>query len=188
MAATVTVRRLTGAAAATSTDVTAINTLFSWEDAHYAASPTYPIAIPAAGTNYGWWLSLRLSADTTPAVSISNVKFYTDGASGFFTNVALKAQNANVGADAGYRQATGTSGSGTNGTQLTTGNHTGLTGATVDAFTFTSGSPKSLTASISNPSTGVFGDYMVLQLEVPSTVTTTGNLTAETVTFSYDES
>lgn len=267
MAATVTVRRWTGASGAiTKTDVSGITSLGNWDDAHFASAPTYPIQIPSAGTNYSWWATFGLSADTTPATSISNLKFYTDGTSGFFTNVALKAQTANVGADSGYRQAVGTDGtttanqtgkaladsaktltaataaasvatfttsaahgysigdiavvagvtpSGYNGTWTVastptsttfTANigstpaagsafgtstklfYTGLTTTPVDAFTFTSGSPKTMTGSIANPSTGSFGDLIVLQLEVPSTVTQTGSLTVETMTISYDES
>jgi len=64
---------------------------------------------------------------------------------------------------------------------------TQLTGLTTSAFTYTSGSPLSVSGSISNPSTGVFGDPVQLQMAVASTATQ-GTTPSETLTFAYDES
>jgi flavin reductase (DIM6/NTAB) family NADH-FMN oxidoreductase RutF len=97
--------------------------------------------------------------------------------------VTVLGQAANVSTDAGYRQATGTVG--TTGTQLTTGNHSGLTGAPVSIFTFTSASPKSLVGSTNT--TGVFGDHFVFQVGCDSTTVPASPAPANTIVFRYDE-
>jgi hypothetical protein len=178
MAATVTIRRLTGAGP-TSTDITGINTRANAEDAHSTAGTTNPIQIPAAGTNYSYWVVTQLSADTSPAGTINNIKWYTDGANGFGTGVTCKVNQAT-----GYVQATGTPG--TTGTQLTTGNYATLSATPVDAFGLTAASPLAVTGSISNPSTGAFGNRVVYQIEVASTAAP-GATPAETFTWKYDE-
>ena len=178
MAATVTIRRLTGAGP-TSTDITSINTRANAEDAHSTAGTTNPIQIPAAGTNYSFWVVTQLSVDVTPAGTINNIKWYTDGANGFGTGVTCKMNTAT-----GYVQATGTTG--TTGDQLTTGAYATLAGAPTDAFAFTSGSPKSVTGTMSNPSTGALGDRVVYQIEVGTTAGP-GATPQETFTWKYDE-
>jgi len=185
MAATVLIRRKTGASGSiASTDITSINTRANAEDAHSTAGTTNPIRIPAAGTNYSYWVTTRLDATVTPAGTIDNLRWFTDGANGFGTGVTCKGAKASTGADAGYRQATGTPG--TTGTQLTQGNHSGLDEAPADVFGFTSGSPKSLTGSITNPSTGQFGDHWVYQIEVGATAGP-GATAQETFTWRFDE-
>jgi hypothetical protein len=178
MAATVTIRRHTGAGP-TKTDITSINTRANAEDAHTTAGTTNPIQIPAAGTNYSYWVCTRLSVDVTMAGTINNLKWYTDGTISFGTGVTCKMNTAT-----GYVQATGTAG--TTGIQLTTGNYATLAGAPTDAFAFTSGSPKSVTGTMSNPSTGDLGDYVVYQVEVGTTAGP-GATPSETFTFKYDE-
>lgn len=177
MAATVTIRRLTGAGP-TSTDITATNTRASTSDAP-APGTSDPIPIPDSGTNYSYWVSTQLNATSTPSGTINNITWYTDGANGFGTGVTCVGNTADV-----YVQATGTQG--TSGTQLTTGNHAELAGAPVDVFTHTSGSPKSITGSLTNPSTGAFGHFFVYQIAVADTAGP-GTITAETFTWSYDE-
>jgi hypothetical protein len=178
MAATVTIRRLTGSGP-TSTDITSINTRANAEDAHSTAGTTNPIQVPAAGTNYSYWVVTQLSVDVTPAGTINNIKWYTDGANGFGTGVTCKGETAT-----GYVQATGTAG--TTGLQLTTGNYATLAGAPSDVFAFTSGSPKSVTGSMNNPSTGALGDRMVYQIEV-GTSAGPGATNSETFTWKFDE-
>ena len=178
MAATVTIRRLTSTGP-TSTDITSINTRANAEDAHSTAGTTNPIQVPAAGTNYSYWVVTQLSVDVTPAGTINNIKWYTDGANGFGTGVTCKGETAT-----GYVQATGTPG--TTGLQLTTGNYATLAGAPSDVFAFTSGSPKSVTGSMNNPSTGALGDRMVYQIEVGTTAGP-GATASETFTFKFDE-
>lgn len=177
MAATVTIRRWTGAGP-TKTDITSANSRASTSDA-FNPGTADPIPVPAAGTNYSFWVSTRLSADTTPAGTINNVKWYTDGANGFGTGVTCKGNDATT-----YDQATGTQG--TTGDALTTGNYTTLTANGTDVFAFTSGSPKTITGSITNPSTGDFANFFVFQIEVGTTAGP-GATPTETFTWSYDE-
>lgn len=58
---------------------------------------------------------------------------------------------------------------------------------TTDAFTYTSGSPLSVTGSINNPSTGRFGSYITLQMAVASTASP-GTTPSETLSYTFDES
>lgn len=182
MAATVIINRWTGSTGSpTKTAITGDNTVANASDAHQsvAAGSSNPIRVPTSGTNYSYWVTTRLSASSSPSGTINNLRWYTDGANNFGTGVTCKGQSATS-----YVQATGTAG--TTGTQLTTGNHAGLSGSPVDVFTFTSGSPKSLTGSISNPSTGDFGDFFVYQIEVGTTAGP-GVTNQETFTWVYDE-
>lgn len=186
MPATVTIRRWT-TATPTKTDITGINTRANAEDAHSTAGTTNPIQIPAAGTNYSFWVVTRLSADTTPTGTINNIKWYTDGANGFGTGVTCKVgvtTTATNGTTTGYVQATGTTG--TTGNQLTTTAYTALSGTPVDAFTYTSASPLPVAGSISNPSTGDFAQFVVYQIEVGTTAGP-GATGSETFTWKYDE-
>jgi hypothetical protein len=178
MAATVLIRRLTGAGPS-ATDITSINTRANAEDAHSTAGTTNPIQVPAAGTNYSYWVTTRLDATSSPSGTIDNLRWYSDGANNFGTGVTCVGQEATS-----YVQATGTAG--TTGIQLTTGNHAGITGTPVDVFGLTSGSPKSLTGSISNPTTGQFGSRFVYQIEVATTAAP-GATAQETFTWKYDE-
>lgn len=177
MAATVTIRRWTGAGP-TKTDITSANSRASTSDA-FNPGTSDPIPVPAAGTNYSYWVSTRLSGDTTPAGTINNIKWYSDGANGFGTGVTCNGNDATT-----YDQATGTQG--TTGDQLTTGNYTTLTGAAVDVFGHTSGSPKTITGSLANPSTGDFGNFFVYQFAVGTTAGP-GATPTETFTWAYDE-
>jgi hypothetical protein len=181
MAATVTIRRYTGTSGSpTLNDVTATTTIFNSSDNHYTSATVNPVVIPTSSSNYSYWQAFRLSADTTPATSISNLKVYTDGANSSPSGVTWVGNTATS-----YVQATGTSG--TTGIILNTSNYATLAAAAADIFTWTSGSPKSVTGSISNPSTGAFGDWVVVQMVVASSVTSTGTTTAEALSFVYDE-
>lgn len=178
MAATVTIRRWTGASGGpTKTDITSINTRANAEDAHSTAGTTNSILVPAAGTNYSYWVSTRLSIDAITGGTVDNIKWYSDGANNFGTGVTCKGNTAS-----GYVQASGTAG--TTGIQLTTGNHADLAGAPVDVFGHTSGSPKSVTGSAS--STGDLGHFFVYQIEI-GTSAASGATAQETFTWRYDD-
>lgn len=184
MAATVIINRHTGAAGSqVKTDITSATTRASTSDAP-APGAADPIPIPAAGTNRSFWVTTRLECAVTPSGTIDNLRWFADGANGFGTGVTCVGRDASTGANAGYRQATGTQG--TTGDELTTGNHTGLDGAPADVFTHTSGSPRALGGSIVNPSTGEFGDFFVYSIEVGSTAGP-GVVPTETFSFRYDE-
>jgi hypothetical protein len=184
MAATVQVGRKTAAAPGTFADISGINTRANAEDTNTVAGTANPIRIPAAGTNYSYWVTTRLKVTVTPAGTIDNLRWFTDGANNFGTGVTAKGAKASTGADAGYRIATGTPG--TTGTQLLQANHSGLDEAPADVFGFTSASPKALTGTISNPTTGEFGDHWVYQIEVGTTAGP-GATAQETFTWRYDE-
>lgn len=182
MAATVVINRWTGSSGSpTKTAIQGSNTVANAADSHQstAAGSSNPIRVPSSGSNYSYWVTTRLSASTSPSGTINNLRWYTDGSNNFGTGVTCIGQSATS-----YVQATGTPG--TTGTELTTGNHAGLTGSPVDVFTFTSGSPKSLSGSISNPSTGDFGDFFIYQLVVGTTAGP-GVTNQETFTWIYDE-
>ncbi len=160
-AATVTIRRWTGSSGGpTKTDITSANTVANAQDTHEAtaSSSSNPIQIPAAGTNYSYWVTTQLSVDANgDSHTIDNVKWYTDGSNNLGTGITCKVNTAS-----GYIQATGTSG--TTGDLLNTTNHTNLAGATSDSFGYTSGSPLSVTGTTS--STGDLGHQVVYQVEV----------------------
>lgn len=177
MAATVTIRRWTGSTGSpTKTDITSINTRANAEDAHSTAGTTNSVLIPSSGSNYSFWVATRLSVDAITSGTVNNIKWYTDGSNNFGTGVTAIGNTATS-----YIQATGTTG--TTGTQLTTGNYSTVT-TPVDPFTFTSGSPKSVSGSTTT--TGDLGDFFVYQLVVGTTAAS-GASAQETFTWQYDD-
>ncbi len=166
MAATVSVQQAYGAGPS---NTTITNLRFNTDD---TANPgtTNPMVKPAAGTNRSFFKTVYLNADTSPTGTINNVKLYSDGTIGW-TGCTLY-----VGSTGSYTQASGTAG--------TTGDDSSV--ATASIANFTSGAPKSLTGTISNPSTGKITDYVVMQVDL-TTSATAGTLSAETLTFQYDE-
>jgi len=182
MAATVVINRWTGSSGSpTKTAIQSINTVANTTDTHQAtaSSSTNPIKIPSAGTKYSFWVVTRLNATVTPAGTIDNLRWYSDGTNNFGTGLTCVGNTATT-----YVQATGTAGD--TGDQLTTGNYTTLAATPVNVFTLTSGSPKAVTGSIVNPSTGDFGDFLVYQIEV-ATSASPGVTGQETFTWLYDE-
>ncbi len=179
MAATILIKRWTGSGP-TKTDITSINTRLDAADAHSTGSTSNPITIPPSASNYSFWCATRLSASVTPSVVVNNIKWYTDGANGLGTGVTFVVNTATT-----YVQATGTTGT---GDVLNTSNYSTLAGAASNAFAYTSGSPLSVTGSISNPSTGDFGDFVVSQIVVASTASVyVGSPPTETITWQFDE-
>jgi hypothetical protein len=180
MAADVQIRRWTGTSGTpTKTNITSINTRANAEDTHTTAGTTNPIQIPGAGTNYSYWVSTRLFANTAPAGTIDNIRWHTDGTANFGTGV-----DANVAPATGYTQATGTAG--TTGNQLTTVAYTQLTGAPVDAFSMYPNATTNLAVAGSVTMTGDFGNFVVYQLTV-GTSAGPGATAMETFTWLYDE-
>lgn len=182
MAADVQIRRWTGSSGGpTKTNVTSINTRANAEDTHTTAGTTNPIQIPGAGTNYSYWVSTRLFANSAPSGVIDNIRWHTDGTANFGTGV-----DANVAAaTATYTQATGTAG--TTGNQLTTVAYTALTMAPVDAFSSYPNATTNLAVSGSvSMATGDFGNFVVYQLTVGTTAGP-GATSMETFTWLYDE-
>lgn len=183
MAATLLIKRLTGTGGSeVETDITSANTVASTSDSPTPGSAN-PIPIPPSGNKYSFWVSTRLNCTVTPVGTVDNLKFYSDGVS-FGTGITVKAAKASTGANAGYRIAAGTVGD--TGTLLNQTNHTGLDAAPVDVTTLVVGSPLTLTGSITNPTTGLFGDLMVVQFDVTST-TVPGATAQNTMSWQYDE-
>lgn len=184
MAATVTIRRWTGASGSpTRTDITTANTVANAQDTHEATATTSsnPIKIPSAGTNRSFWVCTRLSVDIAPTGTIDNIRWHSDGVNSFGTGVG-----AVVSAASAYVQATGMTGS--TGDALNTTNYgTTLTTATPPAFTmYTSGSPLSVAGSVSAMTTTALGSLVVYQLTV--TMGASAGATAqETFTWLFDE-
>jgi len=176
MSATVLIRRLTSTGP-TLTDITSINTRANAEDTHTTAGTSNSVLIPAAGSNYSYWVVTRLDVTAITGGTVNNIKWYADGTNNFGTGVTCNGNTATA-----YTQATGTAG--TTGLQLTTGNYATVT-TPVDVFTFTAGSPKSVTGSTSSVS-AVFADMFVYQLVVGTTAAS-GASAQETFTYQYDD-
>lgn len=147
-----------------------------------------PIPIPTSGTNRSFWKSVYMEVTGGSFTQIDNVKFYTDGSgfgTGITTNVGDELPTKNSGSNAGYEVATGVVG--TSGDELVA-DHSVITAKT-SAFTFTSGSPKTVSISESGgliDATGESTNYLVFQMDV-GTSATAGNLADETFTYQYDE-
>jgi hypothetical protein len=171
------IRRLTGAGP-TSTDITSINTRLNAEDAHTTAGTSNSILKPTSGTNYSYWAVTQLFYNGSGTGTINNIKWFTDGSNGLGTGRTMVVNTAT-----GYVQATGTPGE--SGTQLTTGNYGTLAGAPTNAFAYTTGSPLSVTGSVTDPSTEAFGDRVVFQIAVADTAAA-GASSAETISWRVD--
>lgn len=147
-----------------------------------------PIPIPAAGTKYSYWKQIYLYCGTAPSTKVDNVKLYSDGG-GFGTGITVKVGDQfpvkTNALDTGYEVATGTPGD--TGDEMVAA-HADLSAST-DLFTFTSGSPLSVSISEAGSIIDAIGEttnYVVMQMEVLSTAGS-GDLTDETLTFKYDE-
>jgi hypothetical protein len=116
--------------------------------------------------------------DGTDTGTINNIKWFTDGANGLGTGRGLVVNTAT-----GYVQATGTPGE--TGTELTTGNYATLADSPSNAFAYTTGSPLSVTGSVTDPDDEYFGHYVVMQATVADTASA-GASSAETITWRVD--
>ena len=147
-----------------------------------------PIPIPSGAAINSFWKSIYLKVTAGTFTQIDNVKFYTDGGgfgTGIITYVGDQLPVKNSGANTGYVVATGTAG--TSGNEIVA-SHAGISAKT-DAFTFTSGSPMTITISEASGLMNAIGEttnYLVTQMNVASTAGP-GNLADETWTYQYDE-
>ena len=184
MVATVVINRLTGSGPIVRTDITSINTRANAADAHTVADTASPIEIPAAGTNYSFWVNTQLETTVAPDNLIDNIEWFTDGVNSYGTGITNVVAQA---AEASYTEATGTPG--VTGTELTDANYTGgtLTPATpTDSFAKVTGTPLAVTGSTTG--VGDFGNIVVYQVAVGTTATPgTKPATPETITWRFDE-
>lgn len=123
------------------------------------------ISIPGSGTTYSYTKQLRFYFSTAPSVDIQNLRAYSDGTNNFGTGVSVNADNTNA---------------------FGTNQNTSVGGTNV--FTYNSGAPLDLDTTNAGPHTGTGykGDFMRMQMGVASTASS-GQLTAEQITFAYDE-
>lgn len=133
-----------------------------------AVDTSNPLRIPSSGTDWSYVKKLRAYMETAPDTQISNLCWYTDGASGFGTGVSVSVKNIGI----------------------TFGTHydTEMSGG-ADLFSYTSGSPLDGDATDTGPFTAddtYFGDIIELQMAVASTASS-GGLSAESLTFAFDE-
>lgn len=164
MAATVDIIEKNGAGG-TATTKTSSTVRFKNAD-NATVDSNNPMVIPTGAADYSYekWLRLKIGA-TPPADKINNLKFYTDGSNGFGTGISVYGR-----AVAAYS------------TPAEVSTVSGLT----NIFTYTANGALSLSAGDYSGSGTEIGSHVVLTMVVESTATV-GALTAETVTFSYDE-
>lgn len=135
-----------------------------------AVDANNPLTIPPSGTDWSYVKKLRPYMEAPPDTSISNLRWYTDGSSGFGTGISVNAKNI--------------------GTTFGTHYDTEMSGGS-DLFGYTSGSPLDGDGTDAGPfvpgdDNSYIGDIIELQMAVASTASS-GTLTAETLTLAYDE-
>ena len=168
MAATVDIREFNGISPGTPTTKTSGTIRFkNADDANVDLNN--PIVRPGSGSVYSYEKVLRLRIGATgPTFSITSPRAFSDGANGFGTGVTMKA--------------------GTNGTYVAPVN-TSPSHATVDFFTYVSGTPKDMGVTNVGPYTGTnvdIADFLYLQAAVASTASP-GLTPTETLTVAFDE-
>jgi hypothetical protein len=183
MTATVNVYELNGAAPGTPTSKTSGTVRFKNAD-NATVDLNNPLLVPGANFDSSFQKWLRLRIDGGSFTQISNLRAYTDGVNTFGTGVMLYA----IGVGPTYVQPDEPSGAVAPPQFPSTGSPTV---AMVDIFTYTSGSPLDLDAITAGPfvngsPTEYIGDFIVMVMQIASTAAQ-GVLTAETLTFAYDE-
>jgi len=165
MSATITIYELTASMAGT--DKTSGTVRHKLSD-DQTVDANDPITIPSsATTTRSFHKGLRMYCSVAPDTNLSGYAAYSDGSNTFGTGITVNASNVGVTFSANATSAL------PNGTDL---------------FAFTSGSPMALdvTDSTAQTATGFFGDIIKTQMNIASSASS-GTLSAETLTFSYDE-
>lgn len=169
MAATVELKIYTGTDAGTENPAgDATNWNLQSIDAYDSTGTDYQtnkITVPVSGSNYSYERHMRLKYTGT-FNAITNVLYWKSA--GTLSDGALIL----------------TAGETTTGTTPVDTNSTIATAA----IPTTEGSAIDITPAGGISSSGDFTDYAVVQLEVPSTVVTPGDIGSQTITFQYDES
>jgi hypothetical protein len=135
-----------------------------------AVDASNPLVVPVSGTDYSYVKKLRPYMEAPPDTNITNLRWYTDGSSGFGTGIGVTAKNIGT----------------TFGTHYDTAMADGA-----DLFSYTSGSPLDGDGTDTSPflpadDNGYIGDLIELQMSVADTASN-GALSAETLTLAYDE-
>ena len=183
MAATVIVNEYNGAAPGTKTDKTSGTVRFkNADDANVDLGN--PLVVPSTGQEYSVQKYLRLEiTDAGGFTQIDNLRAYADGSNDFGTGIKVWYWTAGT-----YVQPE-VPGEAVDPPQYPGSGSPQATG--VDLFTATQGSPIDLDAVNSGPFTDgspteEIGDFLILVMEVEPTASQ-GVLSAETLTFAYDE-
>jgi hypothetical protein len=192
MAATVLIKRVTGASGVTLNDITSGTTRLNTADV-VADGTANPVQIPAAGTNYSFWASIRLVCSVAPTTGINNLKWYTDGTDSLGTGVGLNVSTVtgtNGSTSTNYTIASGTAG--VTGLEMGASYGHSIT-SPVNAFGYTVSAPLALGGSFTtgvdtaaNSAAGSFADWVVLQITVGTTASA-GVTASETITYVWDE-
>lgn len=164
MAATMNIYEMSAAGAGT--DKTTSTVRFKLAD-NATIDANNPITIPSSTTpTRSYSKRLQLYCATAPDTQIDNLQMYTDGSSSW-TGVAVEASNT--------------------GTTFASNATSALAGV-ASLFDYTSGSAFDMDAQVGGmvTATGFCGDILGLQMAVASDASS-GTLSAETITFSYDE-
>lgn len=185
MPANITIQELNGASPGTPTDKTSGTVRFKNAD-NATVDLNDPLVVPSADTEYSYQKYLRLRDEGDNYTQITNIRAYTDGA-GF-----------NIGSPGAAKVWYATS-AGYAAPEVPTQtvdppqypNSGSPTAAMQDLFGATSGAPIDLDAAFPGPYTPgspseYIGDFLVLVAEV-EIGSVSGLLTAETLTFAWDE-
>jgi len=176
MAATIQIREKNGAGQ-TATDKTAGTIRFKKAD-DAGVDLLNPLVVPSSATEYSCQKWLRMYVAGGSYTQISNLRLYSDGASGYGSGVKLWAKTA-----AAYA---------TPSIPSTANDPPQLSAVPmVDMFTYTAGAPLDMDDLAAGPfdASGVpkdIGNYLVLVMEV-EIGTAQGVKPAETLTFAWDE-
>ena len=130
-----------------------------------------PMVVPTGNSDYSWEKWLLLECTVAPDTEITNGEVYTDGT--MYGGADVEIWGKAITAYSTPAEATGTTGVPTAPTGL----------ANIEGWT--TGAAQTLTIGTVT-ATGDFGDHVLLVMEVTSSATQ-GTLTAETLTFRYDE-
>jgi len=168
MAAIVDIREFNGSSPGTPTPKTSDTIRFKDND-DANADLNNPIVRPGSGTVYSYEKALRLRIGATgPTGSITSPRAFSDAANGFGTGVTMEA-----GVTGTYVQPV----------------KTNSTLATVDFFSYTSGSPLAMDTNNPGPYSGTsvdIADFLYLQAAVAFNASP-GLTPTETLTIAYDE-
>jgi hypothetical protein len=169
MAATIQIHEMSALAAGTDKTLGTVR----FKDADNATvDSSNPLVKPAADTIWSYSKKLRAYMEDPPNTSISNLRWYSDGANGFGAGIGVTVKNLGVTWGANYKTA--------------------MTGG-ADLFGYTQSSPAPLDGDATDagpfaasPADIYIGDLIELQMSVAAAASS-GTLTSETLTFAYDE-
>lgn len=167
MAATIQIHEMS--ALATGVDKTSGTVRFKDAD-DSTVDTNNPLVIPAASSIYSYTKKVRAKMTVAPSTQVGNLRWYSDGSSGWGSYVTCTCKNLGTTWGANYKT---------------------LMSGGADFFTKTSGSPLDGDGTSTGPFVpGDNGNYIGDLIELQMAVTyqaTQGALAAESITLAYDE-